>query len=169
VTDEVGIVTSAALLTALAKRQAETAAEIYEQLTEAFVVANNLVTAEAFRELSEGGWRLFDAIQPLAGGLGPLPRWGETYPEISDPDSVHFLMPPYYAFELARRHETTTLVLLEAVAEKSADAEIRAQAQTLLELFRPRVAAIEARRNDYPKPPHGWWIDEDGPHWESEF
>jgi len=166
---DVDVVTSAALLRALVRRQAETAAERYEELAEALLVANNLVGEGAFRELAEGGWRFFDALPPPATAPGPLPRWGEMYPEISDPDSVHYLMPPYYAFELARRHEGKTLALIQDVLDQSPIAEVREAAAALLELQRARHATVEARRDDYPKPPHGWWEDEDGPNWESEF
>ena len=166
---DVEVVTSAALLMALARRQAEDAAERYEVLAEAFVVANNLASGEAFRELAEGGWQLHASLPQPSAPPGPLPRWGEMYPEISDPDSVHYLMPPYYVFELALRHEGKTLALLQDVFDHSPIAEVRAAAAALLELQRTRVATIEARRNDYPKPAHGWWIDEDGPNWESEL
>ena len=166
---DVDVVTSAALLMALVRRQAETAAERYEDLAEAFVVANNVASEGAFRELAEGGWRFFDALPRPAAAPGPLPRWGEMYPEISDPDSVHYLMPPYYAFELARRHEAKTQAILQDVLATSPLPEVREAAAPLLELQSARVAAIEARRDSYPKPPHGWWVDEDGPNWESEL
>jgi len=154
---------------ALVRRQAEDAAERYEELSEAFEVANNMVSADCFRELAEGGWLFHASLPQPSTPPGPLPRWGEMYPEISDPDSVHYLMPPYYVFELALRHEGKTLALLQDVFDQSPIAEVRDAAATLLDLQRPRVAAIEARRNGYPKPPHGWWIDEDGPNWESEL
>jgi hypothetical protein len=153
----------------LVRRQAETAAERYEELAEALLVANNLDSGDAFRELAEGGWKHFSGFPHPTLAPGPLPRWGEMYPEISDPDSVHYLMPPYYAFELARRHEGKTLDLLKQVAERSPLAEVRDAAPPLIAHQQARVAAIEARRDCYTKPPHGWWIDEDGPNWESEF
>ena len=168
-TQAVAAVRSVADLLAVVRRQAEHAVDRYDELAEAFAVSNNLDTEAAFRELAESG-RIFAAeIPPPAEAPGPLPAWGDLYPEISDPDSVHYLMPPWHAFDLAWRHEAQALALIEAQATGSPDPLIRAAAAELAGRQQLRVEAILARRDAQPQPPPGWWEDQDGPNWDSEF
>ncbi len=167
--EPVAAVQSVADLLAVVRRQAEHSADRYDELAEAFAVANNLDTEAAFRELAEGARLHAAAMPPPTGMPGRLPAWGDLYPEISDPDAVHFLMPAWHAFDLAQRHEAKALVLIEDAAANSPDPEIRAAAVELARRQQDRVEAILARRDSLPQPEPGWWEDEDGPNWDSEF
>jgi hypothetical protein len=169
VNDVVAAVRTVADLLAVVRRQAEHSADRYDELAEAFAVSNNQDTEGAFRELAEGGRLHAAEIPPPTEAPGLLPAWGDLYPEISDPDSVHYLMPPWHAFDLAYRHEAKALALIEDAASTSPDPLIRAAAVDLARRQQDRVEAILARRDSFPQPPPGWWEDEDGPNWDSEF
>lgn len=156
-------------LLAVVRRQAVDTADLYAELADAFAVSNNPDTASAFHDLAEGG-RSHAAGLPAPTADPPrLPAWGDDYPEIADADAVHYLMPPWHAFDLAQRHETRVLALIEAEAAGAPDPDLRAVAADLARRQRDRLAAILARRDATPKPPPGWWDDPDGPNWDSEF
>ncbi len=167
--ESVAGVKSVADLLAVVRRQAGHSADLYDELAEAFAVANNQDTEAAFRELAEGGRVHAADLPPPATPPGVLPAWADLYPELSDADSVHYLMPPWHAFDLAHRHEATVLALIEATADGSPDPEIRAAAVELARRQKARVEAVLARRDTLPQPPPGWWDDHDGPNWDSEF
>ncbi len=160
---------SAAGLLAVVRRQAEETADRYADLADAFVVSNNPDTAAAFRELAESG-RHHAAGLPVAAAVpARLPAWGDDSPEIADADAVHYLMPPWHAFDLAQRHEARVLARIEAEAAGAPDPDFRAVAADLARRQRERLASVLARRDAAPPPPPGWWEDPDGPNWDSEF
>ena len=163
-----GAVKTSAELLCVARAMEERSAERYRELAEAFEAScNNPDTAEAFAELA-GIEERHAADFPTS--VGPRPDtvpWGEDDPEIADPDAVHYLMYPWHAYDLALRHETDTLALFSALAEKSPFADVRDEAQRLVAREKDHVVLMLAKRNAQPIPPDDWEYDEDGPNWEA--
>lgn len=132
---------------------AERSAERYRELAQAFEGACNRDTTEAFLELAA----LAEChAAGFAAQAGALPDWFDETPEISDPDSVHYMMLPWHAFDLALRHETRILDFLSPL-----DAALAERQAT-------HVAVVAARRDASPEPHRGWWEDPDGPNWEGD-
>lgn len=159
---------SSAALLALARREAGDSADIYEDLAAAFEVANNPATEAAFRDLAQSGRHHAAALPAPAETPARLPRWEEHYPELSDPDQVHYRMAPWHAYDLALRHEGKILTALQTVAERATTPDLRQAAEMLARLQHDRVTAIQARRDAAPMPEPGWWDDHDGPNWQAE-
>ncbi len=134
---------------------AERSAERYAELAQAFEMSCNPDTAQAFRDLAG---LANDHAAGFGARAGPLPAWFDQAPEISDPDSVHYLMLPWHAFDLALRHETRILDYLRPLD----GAETLAGRQTA------HLAALTARRDACPQPHRGWWEDPDGPNWDGD-
>ena len=162
-----GAVRSSADLLAIARVMEERSAERYRELAEAFEVACNLDTANAFRELAEGEDRHAADFPALAGQPPRVMPWGEEDPEIADPDAVHYLMHPWHAFDLALRHEEKALAFFSVLATQSSHAEVRAEAARLAERERGHVDHVKQRLTELPVPPRDWYVDEDGPNWEA--
>jgi len=160
-------VSSSAVVLALALARAERTAEGYELLASAFEVANNLAATAVFQELAEGSWTYVASFPAATVAPPPLSEWTQPAGEISDADAVHYLMPPYYAFDLALRHEKASLALLEGFAG-SPHAEVRSAAADIARRQQDRVDMVLALRDSHPKPPPGWWIDEDGPNFQGD-
>lgn len=160
---------TAADLTSIARAMEERSAERYRELAEAFEVACNPDTAQVFRALAEeeeGHARALPAVN------GPLNvhalAWFDQAPEIADPDSVHYLMLPWHAYDLALRAEERAREFFESLSMAATTAEVRALAHELAEREAAHVEAMRARRDACPEPHPGWWEDEDGPNWDTE-
>jgi hypothetical protein len=155
-------IASGSVVHALARARAECTAEGYELLASAFEVANNLSTAAVFQKLGEECWAFVKSLPATTVKPPPLKEWTQPSGEISDADAVHYMMPPWYAFDLAHRHEKASVELLEALTGSS-NAEVSRAAAEVARLWQPRAEAMVASRDQQEKPPRGWWVDEDGP------
>lgn len=163
-----GHIKSSADLLAIARAMEERSAERYRDLAEAFEMSCNRDTAEAFRALAAQEHEHAAAFPPAAL---PHPRaldWFEDAPEIADPDSVHYLMLPWHAFDLALRAEQRAVTFFTDLAMAAGSAELRALAHDLAEREKAHVEAIQARRDACPEPHPGWWDDQDGPNWDAD-
>jgi len=145
----------------------ERSAERYREMAEAFEIACNLDTANAFRELAEGEDRHAADLPAFTGPAPGVLPWGEEGPEIADPDAVHYLMHPWHAFDLALRHEEKALAIFSVLAAQSPHGEVRAEAARLAERERGHVESVKRRLAQVPPPPKDWYVDEDGPNWEA--
>lgn len=161
-----GLLRSAADLLAIARAMEEQGAERYTELAEAFEVSCNPDTANVFRELAEAERRHAGDFPELQGPPPKVLPWGEQDPEIADPDSVHYLMLPWHAFDLALRHEQKALDFFEEIAARSPVPEVRAAAHDLALRERGHVAHVLARRDSFPEPQPGWDEDDDPPNWD---
>lgn len=168
-TEAFGQITTAADLTSIARAMEERSAERYRELAEAFEVACNPDTAEAFRTLAEEEDRhaaAFPAADAAAHAL--VQDWFDQAPEIADPDSVHYLMLPWHAYDLALRAEERARDFFTTLATAAVNAEVRNLAHELAEREKAHVEHVRARRDACPEPHAGWWDDEDGPNWNAD-
>lgn len=160
---------SPADLTAIARAMEERSAERYRELAESFDMACNRDTAEAFRALAEEEDRHAAAFPPVDGPLHVHAlNWFDQAPEIADPDSVHYLMLPWHAYDLALRAEERARDFFTDLAMAAATPDIRALAAQLAEREAAHVESMRARRDACPEPHPGWWEDEDGPNWDAD-
>ena len=145
------------------------ATERYAQFAEQLDTHNNREVADLFRNLSkiealharrileEMGW---PSLPPLpvafaaAGGEGP-----ETAPL----DSLHYLMQPYHALQLALQCEQRARRHFEAIAAGKAPEKVRAAAAEMAEEEREHVRLIEQWLARVPQPAAGWDEDPDPP------
>ncbi|MCR6628841.1 MAG: rubrerythrin family protein [Magnetospirillum sp.] len=160
------IATSADLL-AIARAVAERSAERYGEMAEAFEMACNLDTAGAFRALAAD-----QNAQAAALPAGtPVPPgsldWFERLPEIADPDSVHYLMLPWHAHDLALRAAERAQAFFAQLAATAAG-DVRDMAQDLAKRGQAQVEHLRAGRDACPEPHPGWWEDQDGPNWDAD-
>lgn len=153
-------------LLAIARVMEERSAERYGELAEAFEVSCNPDTAAAFRELAEAERRHAEDFPAPQGQPPKGMPWGEEEPEIADPGSVHYLMLPWHAFDLALRHEQKAMDFFAEVAARSPDPGVKLAAHALAERENGHIAHILQRRNSFPEPHAGWDEDDDPPNWD---
>jgi rubrerythrin len=145
------------------------AAERYAQFAEQLEAHNNREVAELFRKLSaiealhakrilgEMGWASLPALAPAYawdGGEGP-----ETAPY----ESLHYLMQPYHALEIALDCELKAQKQLEDVAASAAPPAVRAAAAEMAGEEREHVRLIRAWLEKVPAPRADWDHDLDPP------
>lgn len=167
-TQAFGQIKSCADLTAIARAMEERSAERYRELAEAFEMACNPDTAEAFRALAaeeDGHATAFPAAGP--SHVHAL-DWFDQAPEIADPDSVHYLMLPWHAYDMALRAEERARDFFAALAIAATTAEVRDLAHQLAEREAAHLDHARTRRDSCPEPHAGWWEDEDGPNWNAD-
>lgn len=168
-TEALAHIKTAAELTSVARALQERSAERYRELAVAFDVSCNLDTAAAFRALADDEDSHAQAFPPLQGTAHlRVLDWFERSPEIADPDSVHYMMLPWHAHDLALRAETRVQEVFTTLASDGATAEVRALAAQLAEQEATHLDAIRARRDACPAPHAGWWEDQDGPNWDGD-
>lgn len=168
-TEPFALIQTAADLTSIARAMEERSADRYRELAVAFEMSCNLDTAEAFRALAEEEDRHAEAFAPVAGALHVhVLNWFDRAPEIADPDSVHYMMLPWHAYDLALRAEERAHEFFTTLATAGISAEVRALAHQLAEREKTHVDAIRARRDACPQPHAGWWDDQDGPNWDAD-
>ena len=164
-----GHIRTPADLTAIARAMEERAAERYRDLAEAFEMSCNPDTAGAFRALAAEEERHAAAFPVAQGGARPAVVDGfDAAPEIADPDSVHYLMLPWHAYDLALRAEERARDFFTSLAMAAATEEVRALARDLAQREEAHITHARALRDACPEPHAGWWEDEDGPNWDAD-
>jgi len=143
------------------------ATERYAQFAEQLDTHNNREVADLFRKLSkiealhakrileEMGWPSLPSL--------PVPcPWGEGEgPESAPLDSLHYLMKPYHALQLALACEQRAQQHFEAIAAGKAPKKVRAAAAEMAGEEREHVRLIEEWLARVPKPAAGWDEDPD--------
>ncbi|HLO76812.1 MAG TPA: ferritin family protein [Magnetospirillum sp.] len=167
-TEAFGQIRTAADLTSIARAMEERSAERYRELAEAFEMACNSETAKAFSALAAEEDRHAAAFPATAPSRLHAVHWLDQAPEIADPDSVHYLMLPWHAYDLALRAEERARDFFAALAVAAATAEVRALAHQLAQREAAHIDHIRARRDACPEPHAGWWEDQDGPNWDAD-
>jgi rubrerythrin len=145
------------------------AVERYAQFAEQMDVHNNREVSELFRKLS--GIEALHAERILKEmrwpSLPPLPAafgWeGPEAPETAPFDSVHYLMQPYHALQIALRCEQQAQEYFERIAAGGAPAPVKAAAREMAGEEREHVGLILAWLEKVPKPAEGWDEDPDPP------
>ena len=145
------------------------AVERYAQFAEQLDAHNNREVAELFRKLSaiealhakrileEMGWPSLPVLTPAYAWEGP------EAPETAPFESVHYLMQPYHALEIALGCELKAQKYFEQIAAGTAPKPVKAAAQEMAEEEREHVTLIRAWMKKVPQPAAGWDEDPDPP------
>ena len=145
------------------------ATERYAQFAEQLDTHNNREVADLFRKLSkiealhakrileEMGWPSLPAL-PVAFA------WEEGEgPESAPLDSLHYLMQPYHALQLALACERRAQKHFEGIVAGKAPKKVRAAAAEMAEEEREHVRLIEEWLARVPQPSADWDEDPDPP------
>ena len=145
------------------------ATERYAQFAEQLDTHNNREVAQMFRKLAavealhakrileEMGW-------PSMPALPPAYAWeGSEAPETAPFDSVHYLMQPHHALEIALRCELQAQKYFEDIAAGEAPPSVRRAAVEMADEEREHVRLIRDWLKRVPEPRAGWDEDPDPP------
>ena len=145
------------------------ASQRYTEFADQMEVHNNLEVAQLFRKLAgieglhakrildEMGWPSLPAL-PVAFAWESMEA-----PETAPFDSLHYLMQPYHALEIAPRCELQAQRYFEGIAAGKAPAKVRAAAMEMAGEEREHVRLIREWMKKVPKPAAGWDHDPDPP------
>jgi rubrerythrin len=145
------------------------ATERYAQFAEQLDTHNNKEVAGLFRKLSQieslHAKRILEEMHwPRMPALTPAYAWETPEgPETAPFDSLHYLMQPYHALEIALRCEMQAQQYYEGIAASKAPSRVRAAAAEMAEEERDHVQLIRAWLKKVPKPAAGWDQDPDPP------
>ena len=145
------------------------ATERYTQFAEQLETHNNREVASLFRKLAEieklHAKRILEEMQwPSVPALAPAYAWeGAEGPETAPFDSLHYLMQPWHALEIALRCEREAQKYYEGIAASGAPKPVRDAAREMAAEEAEHVRLIKAWMTRVPKPPAGWDEDPDPP------
>jgi len=149
------------------------AIERYAQFAEQLDSHNNREVAQLFRKLSQvetlHAKRILEEMRwPSVPPLPVAYAWdGLEAPETAPPDSVHYLMQPYHALEIALQCEMQAQQYFEAIAAARAPRRVRAAAAEMAEEEREHVRLIRDWMKKVSRPAAAWDHDPDPP-WMGE-
>jgi rubrerythrin len=145
------------------------ATERYAQFAEQLDTHNNREVAQLFRKLAdiealhakrileEMGW-------PSMPALPPAYAWeGAESPETAPFDSLHYLMQPWHALEIALRCEKQAQKYFEGIAVSGAPKKVRDAAREMAQEEEEHVRLIQQWMQKVPRPAAGWDEDPDPP------
>lgn len=145
------------------------ATERYAQFAEQLETHNNREVGALFRRLAEiealHAKRILDEMQwPSMPALPPAYAWDSLEgPESAPFDSLHYLMRPYHALEIALRCEEEAKKYYEGIAASRAPAQVRQAAREMAAEEDEHVRLIKAWMKKVPRPDAGWDDDPDPP------
>lgn len=146
------------------------ATERYTQFAEQLDAHNNREVAQLFRKLAQiealHGKRILQEMGwPSLPALPPAFAWGDSPegPETAPFDSLHYLMQPYHALEIALRCELQAVKYFDGIAASDVPQRVRAAAKEMAEEEREHVALIKEWMRKTPQPAAGWDEDPDPP------
>ena len=145
------------------------ATERYAQFAEQLDTHNNREVAQLFRKLSqiEGlhAKRILEEMRwPDLPALPPAFAWESAEaPESAPFDSLHYLMQPWHALEIALRCEQEAQKYYESIAASTAPAQVRSAAREMAAEEAEHVRLIRAWMQRVPQPQAGWDEDPDPP------
>jgi len=145
------------------------ASERYAQLAEQMDGHNNREVAQLFRKLSGiealHAKRILEEMRwPSLPALPPAYAWeGPEGPETAPFESVHYLMQPYHALEIALAGELQAQKYFEQIAASRAPKQVKAAAKEMAAEEREHVTLIRAWLKKLPRPAAGWDEDPDPP------
>ena len=142
------------------------ATERYALFADQLETHNNTEVAQLFRKLAD--IEALHAKQILAQMNWPsLPAvpvafaWEGEAPETAPFESVHYLMQPYHALEIALRCEVHAQEYYEKIAREVDDEKVRRAATELAAEEREHVELIKSWMKRVPQPPAEWDHDPD--------
>jgi len=145
------------------------ATERYAQFAESLEMHNNREVAQMFRKLADiealHAKRILEEMQwPSMPALPPAYAWeGDEAPETAPFDSLHYLMQPWHALEIALRCEQEAQKYYESIAASKAPAQVRGAAREMAAEEAEHVRLIREWMQRVPQPPAGWDEDPDPP------
>jgi rubrerythrin len=145
------------------------ATERYAQFAESLETHNNREVAQMFRKLAESealhAKRILEEMQwPSMPALPPAYAWeGDEAPETAPFDSLHYLMQPWHALEIALRCEQEAQKYYDSIAASKAPAQVRAAAREMAAEEAEHVRLIREWMQRVPQPQAGWDEDPDPP------
>jgi len=145
------------------------ATERYAQFAEQLETHNNREVAQLFRKLADiealHAKRILDEMQwPSIPALPPAYAWdGAEAPETAPFDSLHYLMQPWHALEIALRCEREALQYYEDIAASRAPKQVRDTAREMAAEEAEHVRLIKEWMKRVPRPEAGWDEDPDPP------
>lgn len=145
------------------------ATERYAQFAEQLEMHNNREVAQLFRKLADiealHAKRILEEMKwPSLPALPAAYAWdGLEGPETAPFDSLHYLMQPWHALEIALRCEQEAQKYYEGIAESRAPAQVREAAREMAADEKEHVRLIREWMKKVPKPAKGWDEDPDPP------
>ena len=145
------------------------AVERYAQFAEQLDSHNNKEVASLFRKLSQiealHAKRILEEMRwPSTPALPPAYAWeGLEAPETAPFGSLHYLMQPWHALEIALQCEQQAQQYYESIANSRAPRRVRDTAVEMALEEREHVRLIRAWMAKVPKPADGWDRDPDPP------
>jgi rubrerythrin len=145
------------------------ATERYAQFAEQLETHNNGEVASLFRRLAEiealHAKRILSEMHwPSMPALAPAYAWETAEaPETAPFDSLHYLMHPWHALEIALRCELEAKKYYDAIAESRAPRQVREAAQEMAAEEEEHVRLVREWMDRVPRPAEGWDEDPDPP------
>ncbi len=142
------------------------AQERYQQFAEQLETHNNTEVAQVFRKLADiEGKHARQILSQMRWtampALPPAYAWEGEAPETAPFESVHYLMQPYHALEIALRGEIRAQQYFEEIARAAKTEGVRAAALDLAGEEREHVELIKSWMQRVPQPEPGWDQDPD--------
>ena len=145
------------------------ATERYAQFAEQLDTHNNREVAALFRRLSEiealHAKRILEQMRwPAMPVLPPAYAWqAAEAPETAPFDSLHYLMHPWHALEIALRCETEAKKYYDGIAASRAPREVREAAKEMALEEAEHIRLVREWMKRVPQPAEGWDDDPDPP------
>jgi len=145
------------------------ATERYAQFAEQLDTHNNREVAQLFRKLADiealHAKRILEEMQwPSMPALPPAYAWeGAEGPETAPFGSMHYLMQPWHALEIALRCERDAQKYYEGIAASRAPRQVRDTAREMAAEEAEHVRLIKEWMKRVPRPEAGWDEDPDPP------
>jgi len=145
------------------------ATERYAQFADQLDTHNNREVAQMFRKLATvealHAKRILEEMHwPSMPALPPAYAWESAEGAETAPfDSMHYLMQPFHALEIALRCEQQAQKYYEDIAASKAPQKVRDTALEMAAEEREHVRLIHEWLKRVPPPPKGWDEDPDPP------
>lgn len=145
------------------------ATERYAQFAEQLEAHNNREVAQLFRKLADietlHAKRILEEMKwPSVPALPPAYAWeGIEGPETAPFDSMHYLMQPWHALEIALRCEQQAQHYYESIAASRAPKQVRDAAREMAAEEAEHVRLIQEWMKRVARPRDGWDEDPDPP------
>jgi rubrerythrin len=145
------------------------ATERYAQFAESLETHNNREVAQLFRKLADiealHAKRILEEMRwPSMPVLTPAYAWqGVEGPETAPFDSLHYLMQPWHALEIALRCEQEARKYYESIAASRVPKQVREAARAMAAEEAEHVRLIKSWMARVPRPRAGWDEDPDPP------
>lgn len=142
------------------------ATERYALFADQLETHNNTEVAQVFRKLADiealhAKQILTQMKWPSIPALPAAYAWEGEAPETAPFDTVHYLMQPYHALEIALRCELRAQHYYETIGREVDNARVREAAAELAAEEREHVELIRDWMRRVPQPPLGWDHDPD--------